>query len=295
MLISSGVTYYVTITTSSGNSFSATYPIPVPPYVNQATSSGSLSFNAAKFKWFWVGQGQQSAGEVGGYPATAAPSSAANIVFSASITNTDPNKRSVTLWPGSEVEIATYTVVNNAKNIQLIPFFIIDGMTGGTNPTGISAYNSTENYITLPYGVPSTVYFGATAPLSSTMNSAQVLQAGIFQWRITLLGILSDGTIYSQYIPSDQGVATTTSQTFSASSGTPGTTITVTGSGWTVSHAGYIGVISSSGVVSKLVSFTTSSAGDISTSFIVPNDAVGYYTIVVSDYYNSMFYIFDIT
>jgi hypothetical protein len=297
IVITGGVTYTLEVTTSSGNTFSQEYPEPIPPWAQQAESSGSLAISLTSLKWYLLTGNAQSGYLVNGYPGTALPVSTTSIGFSVQFTNVDSSQRSITLWAGSEIQLLTMQPESNGKNLQVDDFYIIQGFSGGSSPSGIIGYNSTENFVVLPYDQPETIYFGATAPYGATASNTGSLVEAPFQALFSLIGQYSDNTLYAQGIPFPAGVITSATATLSTTVGATGSAITVAGSGFLDSRIGFIGWMSSTGTVSAIQTFTTTSGGDLPSNlqFTVPSDSAGYYTVVVSDYYNALFFTFQHT
>jgi hypothetical protein len=217
-----------------------------------------------------------------------------NVVFSVVFTDTDPQGRGVTLWPDSSVTAIT-TVTGGQSQSNVVSFYVVDGLALNSNgyPINIVAYNSTHSFIRLPYRVPTTVYFGATTPKGSSMNTISV-PTDPLQVLFTLTGQMDDKSLYGQTIPFPTGIATTASATLSVYSGGASTSVTVSGSNLLASTKGIVGWIDPTGKVTTVATFTTSSSGTFSgVSFQVPSASAGYYTIVVSDYINSAFITFQ--
>ena len=261
---------------------------------------------------FQAENNQQTGALVNGYPAVAVPGScqqyyyqcpnAPNIVFQITFTNEDPKGRSVALWPQSSMSIDTMIYSGGADDNYVTSFYIVDGLNNPTVPTGVIAYNSTHDYIVLPVNTAVVVYFGADTPLSSNMQQVSNADLAPFEALFTLTGLYSDNTLFGQTIPFPSGIVTGSLVTLSATSGGTNTLVSVTtpdctyqGGCFLNNRAGYVGWIDSSGVITVLKTFTTDSNGNVNTSFTVPSASAGYYTVIISDYVNSIFYTFQHT
>jgi len=286
----------IEILTARGGVFTTTYPPNLPNYAMQAESSGALTIDLSTFKWMTPTGNIQSGQNVGGYPATAVPSQT-DIVFRISFTNRDATGRSVTLWPGSSITVNTIQP-GGGNNAKMTSFFIIDGTN--TPFTSINPYNSTQDYITIAAGANATLYFGSQTPLSNSFQHVGDVNEAPFTAFFTLSGQYSDNTLYAQTIPFPAGVVTGSTVRLSSTSGGSGATVTVSCGGgcqFLNSRIGFVGWIGSTGAVTTLTTFTTMSNGDLPSSltFTVPTAAAGYYTVVVSDYFNTVYVTFHHT
>ena len=217
-----------------------------------------------------------------------------NVIFSATFTDMDPQGRGLTLWPGSSVAVIS-GVTGGQSATSTLNLYIVDGVNNVNYPTGVVAYNTTKPMIHLAYRVPTTVYFGATAPWGSSMNSIAILPTP-FHALFEFTGQYDDKTLYGQTIPFPDGVGTTSIASLSAYSGATGAVITVSGSNFAVSTKSIIGWIDSTGKVTTVKTFTTSAGGAISgITFQVPSGSAGYYTVFVTDFMNSSFLTFQHT
>jgi len=217
-----------------------------------------------------------------------------NVIFSATFTDLDPQGRGITLWPGSSVA-AISGVTGGQTSTSTVNFYIVDGLNNVNYPTGIVGYNTLKAMVHLAYNVPTTIYFGATAPRGSAMNSLAILP-NPFQALFEFTGQYDDKTLYGQTIPFPDGVGTNALASLNAYSGANGATITVTGSNFAASAKSIVGWIDSTGKFTTLKTFTTSATGTISgITFTVPTAAVGYYTVFVTDFLNSAFITFQHT
>jgi hypothetical protein len=253
-------------------------------------------------------QEQQTGGLVNGFPAVSVPSSctwnqwnceSSPIIFQITFTNADPQGRDVTLWPQSSLDIMTVESSGFGWWSQSITsFYMVQGPNSETYPTGVVPYSNAEsNFVTLPVGVPVTLYFAATQPDGSNINSIKNFlwfdsRNGPFQALFTLTGQYSDGSLFGQTIPFPSGVVTGSHADLSTYSGVTNTVIGVTGENFQTSVTGEIGWLGANGSIASIGSFTTNSNGDISSSFTVPSAPPGYYTVVVTDYANTEFLVF---
>ncbi|MDG6918271.1 MAG: hypothetical protein JRN62_02335 [Nitrososphaerota archaeon] len=298
IIISSG-NYYVKVLTGRGNTFTSAYPTPIPPYAQQAESSGSLAINLQTFRFYVLGTGMQSGGEVSGFVATALPITSNDIAFSVTFTNTDIAQRNITIWPSSEVEVMTIQAGSNGKNIQTSNFFIASGLTGGTDPTGIAAFTTP---LTVAYQHNVTLYFGASSAEGTGLISTSALVQSPFTAFFELNGIYSDGTFFGETVPFPAGTVTLATASTSSTAAAPGSIITVSGTGFTAGAAAFIGWLTpSTESFTTLTTFTVvasgGTAGDIPSgvTFPVPSVAAGYYVVVVSDYISTSYIVFQVT
>jgi len=223
-------------------------------------------------------------------------STAGNVIFSVTFTDQDPQKRGVTLWPDSSLTTVT-TVTGTSSQSSVVSYYIVDGFATNINgfPTGVIAYNSTKPFLHLAYLTPATVYFGASVSKGSSMNLVST-QTNPLQMFFTLSGQYDDKTLYAQTVPFPAGMGTKALVTLSAYSGGTGAVITVSGNTFASSIKSFVGWIDSTGVVTVLTKFTTSSTGGVSSvTLTVPSATAGYYTIIVSDYTNSAYVVFQHT
>src|SRR2546428_5423535 len=252
---------------------------------------------------FASGTTYQSGVSQGGYPTIGVPNEV-TLIFQITFTNQDPQGRSVTLWPQSALAVNAVKCSGGedegscegeegASNI--IPYYIIDGINGGVN--GIVAYNSTQNFVTLAPGVKTILYFGAHTPLGSHTNSIEEDLQSLFMAYFALTGQYGDSTLYGQTIPYPVGIVTAAVTSTSPTSGATGASVTVTGNGFNSNTKTYIGWIDSTGKITALKTFTTDGSGNIpaGTTFLVPSASAGFYTIMVSDYTNTVFRTFQHT
>jgi hypothetical protein len=215
------------------------------------------------------------------------------VIFSTTLTDEDPQGRGITLWPDSSVSVMTTSRGGQQVSTTVVNFYIVDGVTGGTSPTGVVAYNSTHDFVHLSFNVPTSVYFGASSARSSVMNAIGN-PTDPFQAMFTLTGQYDDKSLYGQTIPFPSGISTKSVVTLSATSGASGNSVTVSGNGFMAGSLGVVGWIDSAGKMHVLTKFTTSANGVISgVNFQVPSNYVqGYYTVVVTDFINSDFITF---
>src|SRR5205807_7282716 len=249
---------------------------------------------------FASGTTYQSGNSVGGYSAIGVPNEA-SLVFQITFTNQDPQGRSVTIWPQSALAVSAVKCTGGEDGgcgeeegaSTINPYYIIDGINGGVN--GIVAYNSTQSYVTLALGVRTTLYFGARNPLGSSVNSINEDLQSLFMAFFTLTGQYSDGKLYGQTIPYPVGIVTGAEGSTSITTGGTGASVTVTGDGFNRNARAFVGWIDSTGKITTLKTFTTDGSGNVpaGTTFTVPSASAGFYTIIVSDYSNTVFRTFQ--
>jgi hypothetical protein len=233
---------------------------------------------------------------VGGYPAISVPSQEA-VAFFITFTNQDPQQRSVTLWPQSALDVNS--IAGTDWHAQFTPFYIIDAINSFGN--NIIAYNSTKDFVTLPYNVPTTLYFGAQSPLSGSTVTIDDDSEAPFAALFTLTGQFSDRSLYGQTIPFPSGIVTGANAYTSPVIGSTGSTITVScnqqyyGCGFNPNGNAMIGWMGSNGQITLLTKFKMDGNGNIpsGTTFQVPSATQGYYTIIITDYVNTVFQTFQ--
>ncbi len=233
----------------------------------------------------------QNGQQVGGYPALAVPENI-KLEWSESFTNLDPEHRTITVFPTSVLTVGT----DEDEFFENTVFFIIQGVN--IDGTGLVAYNSSQDFVTLPYDTPVTMYFGSMTPLATTTDLLDEI-AG-FQATFELSGIYSDHTLFGATIPYPTGYVTNANAATSPQAGATSATISVTCTspcGFNANAKATIGWMNSVGVITTLKTFTMTSSGNIpaGTTFQVPTAAAGYYTIIVTDYVNSAFMTFQHT
>ncbi|HLQ03362.1 MAG TPA: hypothetical protein VK114_01080 [Nitrososphaerales archaeon] len=256
----------------------------------------------------------QTGALVNGYPAVAIPAcfddedhntcgTGQPIAFRIAFTNRDPQGRTVTLWPGSAMSVGTVTSAGDDA-AHTSPFYIVDGLNSATYPSGVIAYNSTQNFVQLPPDVPTTLYFASTLQLGTTVNVVNSQSGVPYAALFTLTGQFSDNTLYGQTIPFPAGIVTASTATFSATSGGNGATITITTplcatksiNCFLPSRMAMVGWIDSTNKIVVLKTFTTDSTGNIaSVTFNIPTASAGWYTVALTDYVNTYFITFNHT
>jgi hypothetical protein len=254
---------------------------------------------------FASGSTYQSGVSQGGYPTIGVPNEV-SLVFQITFTNQDPQGRSVTLWPQSALSMSAvkssgggeggdhqFSGEEGGANIK--PYYIIDAINGGVN--GIIAYNSTQNFVTLAPGVKTTLYFGARNPLGSNVNTVQEDLQSLFMAFFALTGQYSDKSLYGQTIPYPVGIVTGAAASTSITTGGTGASVTVTGNGFNRNARAFVGWIDSTGKITSLTKFTTDGSGNVpaGTTFTVPSVGAGFYSVIVSDYSNTVLRTFQHT
>lgn len=179
---------------------------------------------------------------------------------------------------------------------QLNNYYIVQGLNA--QASGIVAYNSTDDSISLPYMVPVTLYFAASSPYSNTARTMSNPGAEEpFNAFFSLDGQFSDSTLYGEAVPYPFGIITPATGSMSLLAGSTGTTVQVSGSGFLPNQPSIIGWDDSCGHMTRLSTFTTSNSARVpsGTHFKVPSASAGHYTIIVTDYVNSVFMTFQHT
>jgi hypothetical protein len=240
----------------------------------------------------------QSGIQVGGYPTMGIPPSWA-IVFRATFTNLDPLQRSVTLWPES---VLTLTSIPSTGQPESSIFYIIDGVN--TQATSVVAYSSTNgSFLTLPYNVPTTIYFGSSTPLGSASVSVDPGPQSAnnpFTTFFSLSGEFSNNKLYGVTIPFPYGLLAGANAYTTTTAGNTGSQVTVTCQSpcsFVHSAKGFVAWIDSYGTLTKVANFTTTAQGNLpaNLTFTVPSAPAGYYTLMVSDYADNVFMTYQHT
>jgi len=188
--------------------------------------------------------------------------------------------------------VSIFSLTSGGDNAELTTFYIVDGVNAPVN--GVVTYNSTKPYATIPVDSQQMLYFGSRNPLSNTGTNVDSNGLTPFTALFTLTGVYSDSTLFGQTIPFPAGTVTDSTASLSATSGNSGASITVTAGNneFIAGTRGYIGWIDSTGAVAVVKTFTTTGLGGISTIFTVPTAPADYYTVIVSDYVNSVYFTF---
>jgi hypothetical protein len=234
----------------------------------------------------------QSGIQVGGYPADGIPVSK-NLAWRVQFTNQDAAGRSVTLWPKSLAAIETIM----AETVEVTPFFIVNGIA--SDGSGLIAYS--QPFITIPYKATVTVYFGATAPLGTGTDNVDQTEIAPFTAFFALEGIYSDNELFSLTVPYPAGMVTQGNAKSVPTAGATGSQVTISCTSpcyFNPSSQSYVGWLDSTGHMTVVTTFTTNSNGNIPSgvTFNVPSGTPGtYYTIVVSDYVNTVYLTFQHT
>jgi hypothetical protein len=250
----------------------------------------------------------QNGQDVGGYPAMGIPFGS-YLIWQVQFTNQDAQGRAVTLWPKSMVGLKALI----QETEEITPFFIIDGET--TDGSGLVTYNSTQNFITIPYKASAIVYFGATAPLSppncpsgiggsgppqclDRMDTANEIAP--FTAFFALEGIYSDKTLFGLTVPYPAGMVTQANGKSTPTVGATGVTVTASCTNpcnFSANSKAYVGWLDSTGHLTTVKTFTMDGSGNVPSgvTFQVPSASVGWYTIVISDYLNTVFMTFQHT
>ncbi|HUI87052.1 MAG TPA: hypothetical protein VLY21_07850 [Nitrososphaerales archaeon] len=271
---------------AGGGGSASTVPINIgssTPWVESAMSF-STPFNP------------QSGIQVGGYP-TMGVSSGASLAWEVTFTNVDPQHRSITIWPQTELAIGSAEYDGFDTDYTQAHYYIISALNPGS--TTVTAY-STSSFITLAYNVPTTLYFAATAALGSTTQAFGTNVLTPFEAYFALTGTFSDGTLYGETIPYPYGIITQANAYTTPTTGASGATVTVSCTSPCHLDAGasaMVGWINSEGQLTPLTTFTVTGSGNVPSgvTFQVPSVAAGYYTIEVTDYINSVFMTFQHT
>ncbi len=231
---------------------------------------------------------------VGGFPASGLPYQQ-YLVWRVQFTNQDSQGRAVTLWPKSLAGIES--IIQETEEIT--PFFIVDGVT--TDGSSLIAYGSTLPFVTIPYKATVTVYFGATTPYGITTDRVDTgNEIAPFTGFFALEGIYSDNTLFGLTVPYPAGMVTQANAKTTPTAGLTGATVTVSCTSpcnFSANANAYVGWLDSTGKMTTVKTFTMSNTGNIpaGVTFTVPSASLGFYTIVISDYVNTVFQAFQHT
>jgi hypothetical protein len=236
----------------------------------------------------------QNGQNVGGYPAMGIPYNT-YMIWQVQFTNQDSQGRAVTLWPKSLAGLKSII----QEWVEITPFFIIDGLT--TDGSTIIAYNTTQNFITIPYKSSATVYFGAFSPRGTTPDKFDTFnEIAPFTGFFALEGLYSDKTLFGLTVPYPAGMVTQANGKSTPSVGATGVTVTAscnTPCNFNANAKAYVAWLDSTGHLTTMKTFTMDGSGNVpsSVTFQVPSAPVGWYTIVISDYINTVFMTFQHT
>ena len=241
----------------------------------------------------------QSGIQVGGYPTMGVPSGA-TLVWEVTFTNVDAEHRAITIWPQSELAVGLTGFDGSDIDYIQEHYYIIDSLNPGS--TTVNGYTSTTGgaFLTLNYGVPTTLYFAATQALGSATQAFGTEVLTPFEAYFALTGQFSDGTLYGETIPYPYGIVTQSNAYTSPTVGANAATVTVSCTSpchFSASTTALVGWINSAGDLTQLTTFTTTAGGNIpaGVTFAVPTATAGYYTIEVTDFTNTIFMTFQHT
>jgi len=241
----------------------------------------------------------QSGIQVGGYPTMGVPSGA-SLVWEVTFTNVDAQHRVITIWPQSELAVGLTGFDGSDIDYIQEHYYIIDSLNPGS--TTVNGYTSTTGgtFLTLNYGVPTTLYFAATQALGSATQAFGTEVLTPFEAYFALTGVFSDGTLYGETIPYPYGIVTQSNAYTTPTVGGNAATVTVSCTSpchFSSSSTAFVGWINAAGDMIQLTTFTTTAGGNIpaGVTFAVPTAAAGYYTIEVTDYTNTIFMTFQHT
>jgi hypothetical protein len=236
----------------------------------------------------------QNGQNVGGYPAMGIPYNT-YMIWQVQFTNQDSQGRAVTLWPKSLAGLESII----QEFVEITPFFIIDGLS--TDGSTIIAYNTTQSFITIPYLSSTTVYFGAFTPRSTTPDKFDTSnEVAPFTGFFALEGLYSDKTLFGLTVPYPAGMVTQANGKSTPSVGATGVTVTASCNSpcnFVANSKSYVGWMDSTGHLTTMKTFTMDGSGNVPSgvTFQVPTAPVGFYTIVISDYLNTVFVTFQHT
>jgi len=234
----------------------------------------------------------QNGQNVGGYPAMGIPFNT-YMVWQVQFTNQDKLGRAVTLWPKSLCGLQSII----QETVEITPFFIIDGVT--TDGSALIAYNTTANFVTIPYKATVTVYFGSFSPRGTTTDKFDTSnEIAPFTGFFALEGMYSDKTLFGLTVPYPAGMVTQANGKTSPTVGANGVTVTVSCTSpcnFNANSKAYVGWLDSTGHLTTMKTFTMDGSGNIpgGITFQVPSATAGWYTIVISDYINTVFGTFQ--
>ena len=188
------------------------------------TLSASTSFVEAALS-FSTPFNPQSGIQVGGYPPMGVQSGA-TVVWEVTFTNVDSLHRAITVWPQSLLAIGSAEYDGFDTDYMQAHFYIIDGLNPGS--TTVTAYTKTSSqFLTLAYGVPTTMYFAATQPLGATTQSFGTNVLTPFEAYFALTGVFSDTSLFGETIPYPYGIITQANAYTTPTVGANAATVTV--------------------------------------------------------------------
>jgi hypothetical protein len=217
------------------------------------------------------------------------------LAWQVQFTNQDSRGRGVTLWPKSLAGIESLI----QETVEITPFFIVDGVS--LDGTSLIAYNTTKNFLTIPYKATVTVNFGSMTPRTTTPDRVDTSnEIAPFTGFFALEGIYSDKTLFGLTVPYPAGMVTQANAQSSPGAGGNGVTVTVSCTSpcyFAANSKAYVGWMDSTGHLTTMKTFTLDGSGNIPSgvTFQVPTAPVGFYTIIVSDYLNTFFLTFQHT
>jgi hypothetical protein len=217
------------------------------------------------------------------------------MIWQVQFTNQDSQGRAVTLWPKSLAGLKSII----QEWVEITPFFIIDGLS--TDGSTIIAYNTTQNFITIPYKSSATVYFGAFSPRGTTPDKFDTFnEIAPFTGFFALEGLYSDKTLFGLTVPYPAGMVTQANGKSTPSVGATGVTVTASCNSpcnFNANSKAYVAWLDSTGHLTTMKTFTMDGSGNVPSgvTFTVPSASVGWYTIVISDYINTVFMTFQHT
>jgi hypothetical protein len=126
-------------------------------------------------------------------------------VFSVTLTNNDPNRREIELDANSQLYF-----LNTTNPADSFSFYVV-GISGDGNTKTIS---TTYSQISLPYNLPTTVYFAAKSPMSDFVQfqpvniAAQTTSMRTFALNLALFGSIGGSQTLGQNIPFNSLIVT---------------------------------------------------------------------------------------
>jgi hypothetical protein len=145
------------------------------------------------------------------------------------------------------------------------------------------------------------VYFGAFTPRSTTPDKFDTFnEVAPFTGFFALEGLYSDKTLFGLTVPYPAGMVTQANGKSTPSVGATGVTVTASCNSpcnFVANSKAYVGWMDSTGHLTTMKTFTMDSSGNVPSgiTFQVPSASVGFYTIVISDYLNTVFMVFQHT
>ena len=169
-----GKNYVIKLVTQRGNTFTATYPPTATTLAAQALSSGAIGdlyLSHSSYSWYTIGScgTSQCLTKVGkAFAIPYAVATTANIAFSVTVTDLNPNQYPITLDEYTQLYQIVVPVNLKASSYKTNNWYIVSVQNG----TYTDMVQNSYSQITLPYNVPDTLFFGSLNAGSFSATSA---------------------------------------------------------------------------------------------------------------------------